>query len=61
MNTFFWRIFISLWWSERSSKFCGLLIHQRHRDRAVGSRGFCLSPVIIACLRTTSWNTDDNK
>jgi hypothetical protein len=30
--------------------FFGLLIHQRRGDRAVGSGGFCLSPVIIACL-----------
>jgi hypothetical protein len=51
MNTFFiWRICISSWWSGWSSKFCGLLIHQRRGDRAVGSGGFCLSPVIIACL-----------
>jgi hypothetical protein len=30
--------------------FC-LLIHQRRGDRAVGSGGFCLSPVIIVVLR----------
>jgi hypothetical protein len=28
---------ISSWWS---SKFCGLLIHQRRGDRAVGSGGY---------------------
>jgi hypothetical protein len=28
----------------------GLLIHQRRDDRAVGSGGFCLTAVIIACL-----------
>jgi hypothetical protein len=28
----------------------GLLINQCRGDRAVGSGGFCLSPVIIACL-----------
>jgi hypothetical protein len=28
----------------------GLLIHQRHGYRAVGSGAFCLTPVIIACL-----------
>jgi hypothetical protein len=33
----------------RSSNFCGLPIHQRRGDRAVGSGGFCLTPV-IACL-----------
>jgi hypothetical protein len=51
MNTIYiWRICISSWWSGWSSKFFGLLIHQRRGDRAVGSGGFCLSPVIIACL-----------
>jgi hypothetical protein len=35
-----WRICISSWWSGWSSKFCGLLIHQRCGDRAVGSEGF---------------------
>jgi hypothetical protein len=30
-------------------KFCSLLIHQRRGDRAVGSGGFCLTPVIV-CL-----------
>jgi hypothetical protein len=50
MNTFYmWRICISSWWSGWSSKFFGLLIHQRRGDRAVGSGGFWLSPV-IACL-----------
>jgi hypothetical protein len=44
-----WRISISSWWSGWSSKLFGLLIHQRHGDRAVGSGGFCLSPVIIPC------------
>jgi hypothetical protein len=39
MNT----ICISSWWFGWSSKFCGLLIHQRRGDRAVGSGGFCLS------------------
>jgi hypothetical protein len=33
-----------------SYKFFGLLIHQGRGDRAVGSGGFRLSPVIIACL-----------
>jgi hypothetical protein len=33
----------------RSSNFCGLLVYQRSGDRAVGSEGFCLTPVII-CL-----------
>jgi hypothetical protein len=33
-------ISISRWWSGWSSKFCGLLIHQRSGDRAVGSGGF---------------------
>jgi hypothetical protein len=28
----------------------GLLIHLPRGDRAVSSGGFCLSPVIIACL-----------
>jgi hypothetical protein len=52
MNTFYiWRVCISSWWSGWSSKFFGLLIHQRRSDRAVGSGGFCLSPVIIAVLR----------
>jgi hypothetical protein len=32
-------------------QFFGLLIHQRRGNRAVGSGGFCLSPVIIACLK----------
>jgi hypothetical protein len=51
MNTFYiWRICISSWWSGWSSKFFGLPIHQRRGDQAVGSGGFCLSPVIIACL-----------
>jgi hypothetical protein len=51
MNTFYIRrICISSWWSGWSSKFFGLLIHQRRGDQAVGSGGFCLSPVIIACL-----------
>jgi hypothetical protein len=51
MNTFYiWCICISSWWSGWSSKFCGLLIHQPRDDRVVGSGGFCLSPVIIACL-----------
>jgi hypothetical protein len=51
MNTFFiWRICILSCWSGWSSKFFGLLIHQRRGDRAVGSGGFCLTPVIIACL-----------
>jgi hypothetical protein len=31
-------------------KVFGLLIHQRRGDRAVGSEGFCFTPVIIACL-----------
>jgi hypothetical protein len=31
---------ISSWWSGWSSKFFGLLIHQRRGDRAVGSGGF---------------------
>jgi hypothetical protein len=31
---------ISSRWSGRSSKFCGLLIHQRRGDQAVGSGGF---------------------
>jgi hypothetical protein len=35
---------------EWSSEFFGLLIHQRRGDLAVGSGGFCLSPVIIAYL-----------
>jgi hypothetical protein len=51
MNTFYiWRICILSWWSGWYSNFFGLLIHQRRGDRAVGSGGFCLSPVIIACL-----------
>jgi hypothetical protein len=51
MNTFYiWRICITSWWSGWSSKFFGLLIQQRRGDRAVGSGGFCLTPVIIACL-----------
>jgi hypothetical protein len=33
-------ICISSWWSEWSSKFCGLLVHQPRGDRAVGSGGF---------------------
>jgi hypothetical protein len=50
MNNFYiWRICISSWWSGWSSKFFGLLMHQRRGDRAVGSGGFCLSPVIV-CL-----------
>jgi hypothetical protein len=40
MNTFVWRICISSWWSGWSSKFFGLLIHQRRGDRAVGSGSF---------------------
>jgi hypothetical protein len=41
MNAFIvWRICISSWWSGWSSKFFGLLIHQRRGDRAVGSGGF---------------------
>jgi hypothetical protein len=51
MNTLVWRICISSWWSGWSSKFFGLLIYQRRGDRVVGSEGFCLSPVIIACLK----------
>jgi hypothetical protein len=43
-----WRICISSLWSGWSSKFCGLLIHQRRGDRAVGSGGFCLT-LVIAC------------
>jgi hypothetical protein len=31
---------ISSWFSGRSSKFCGLLVHQRRVDWAVGSGGF---------------------
>jgi hypothetical protein len=31
------------------TRFFGLVIHQRRGDRAVGSGGFCLSPVIV-CL-----------
>jgi hypothetical protein len=42
-------IYISSWWSGWSSKLCGLLIRQRRGDRAVGSGGFCLTPV-ITCL-----------
>jgi hypothetical protein len=51
VNTFSYGVFVSprAWWSGWSSKFCGLLIHQRRGDRAVGSGGFCLTPV-IACL-----------
>jgi hypothetical protein len=48
MNTFYiWRICISSGWS---SKIFGLLTHQRRSDRAVGSGGFCLTAVIVACL-----------
>jgi hypothetical protein len=51
MNTFYiWHICILSWWSGWPSEFFGLLIHQRNGDRAVGSGGFCLSPVTIACL-----------
>jgi hypothetical protein len=48
---------ISSWWFfGRSSKFCGLLIHQRRGDRAVGSGGFlsyacyCLSLLSGWCV-----------
>jgi hypothetical protein len=44
----------SSWWSGRSSKFCGLLIHQRRGDRAVGSGGFCFSPVIASLFFVAS-------
>jgi hypothetical protein len=51
MNTFYiWRIYISSWWFGWSTKFFGMLIHQRRGDRAVGSGGFCLTTVIIACF-----------
>jgi hypothetical protein len=35
------------WWSGRSSKFCGLLIHQRRDDRAVGSGGFLFLRLLL--------------
>jgi hypothetical protein len=40
----------SLWWS---SKFCGLLIHQRRVDRAVGSGGFL--SYACYCFISSSW------
>jgi hypothetical protein len=47
MNTFYmWGICISSWWSGWSSKFFGLLIHQRRGDRAVGSGGLLLLLVL---------------
>jgi hypothetical protein len=51
-----WHICISSWWSGWSSKLFGLLIHQRHGDRAVGSGGFlsyacyCLSLLRSGCV-----------
>jgi hypothetical protein len=51
MNTFLHGVFVSPHGGLGGPpSFFGLLIHQRRGDRAVGSGGFCLSPVIIACL-----------
>jgi hypothetical protein len=51
MNTFYiWRICISSWWSGWSSKFFGLLIHQRRGDRAVGSGGFVFRLLLLLVL-----------
>jgi hypothetical protein len=50
MNTFlyaYWYLLMVVW---VVLQVFGLLIHQRRGVRAVGSGGFCLTPVIIACL-----------
>jgi hypothetical protein len=44
---------ISSWWSGWSSTFCGLLVHQRRGDRAVGSGGFL--PYACYCFVSSSW------
>jgi hypothetical protein len=50
MNTFLYGVFVSPHGGlDGPPSFFGLLNHQRRGDRAVGSGGFCLSPV-IACL-----------
>jgi hypothetical protein len=50
MNTFIYGVFVSHGGLGGPLSFFGLLIHQRRGDRAVGSEGFCLSPVIIATM-----------
>jgi hypothetical protein len=53
MNTFYiWRVFISSWWSGWSSKFFGLLIHQRRGGRAVWAvEAFVFSLLLLIVLR----------
>jgi hypothetical protein len=52
MNTFLYGVFVSPHGGVGGPpSFFGLLIHQRHGNRAVGSGGFCLTPVIIPWLK----------
>jgi hypothetical protein len=54
MNTFLYCVFVSPHDGLGGPpRFFGLLIRQRRGDRAVGSGGFCLKPVITLFLLLT--------
>jgi hypothetical protein len=51
MNTFLYGVFVSPHDGQGSPpSFFGFANPSASGDRAVGSGGFCLTPVIIACL-----------